>query len=351
MAAAADKKPWKVKWQYNDRGWQNFDDASNDQIESEYLRRASSSGGSMVFKLTAGFFAGKNYEFDCKRMKQINKDTGYERDVKDVRPRPVIGDKLMMRPSCEPNDVLKPGELGELVQDDRDSNPFKVRNPVSKKDQFFNENQVFLPNVVTNEKLYLAASLWNKYDVQDPECPDTIHIQAGLMELAKDLGVDMAAGDGYILAYLLNSTEIGTLRKFQVVKPDGIADVAKAKESCQRMMASLKASPAKFKEFWTWLFRYIMNDPDPRRKTNDFDLCVETWNLYLPSIWPLFPHWKKYISVVSKGKTKPLQGDVWECLLDFAFKYPSLDKFEDDGAWPSLFDAFFSNEGDWQSAP
>jgi len=234
---------------------------------------------------------------------------------------------------------------------------FSVDRALDRYFDYPNEYDHLKPKVLVDKAK--LARLFDTYATDpDPDAAGCIYGDL-LGPFYKALNVNPNLGDSMVVAWHLgvSPTEPGIFRKHlfeEALTPLGIDTLEALRRACTEWITAAKA-PDVFREFYAWLYAYINTDVNKKQHV-PFEVCVANWNLVLPSIWPLADQWALYtenllrVAARTKKPMKPINSDVWRSVCDFVWAAQTLDRFQDDGSWPSLIEGFFTNEGDWHAA-
>eukprot|EP00002_Diphylleia_rotans_P035514 TRINITY_DN7760_c0_g1_i2.p1 TRINITY_DN7760_c0_g1~~TRINITY_DN7760_c0_g1_i2.p1 ORF type:complete len:246 (-),score=64.56 TRINITY_DN7760_c0_g1_i2:260-997(-) len=198
-------------------------------------------------------------------------------------------------------------------------------------DEFYRNPRVASKSAVRVDANALQT-LFKKYQ----ETEETIG-QEGLMQLATDLSVSVEDVSMLLFAFKIKSKRMGVITRKEWV--EGLSALGCGTiQSIQSQLVSWKKEldiPAKFKEFYQYCFSYSKEDV---QKNLDVEMAVALWQLLLPGRFSLLPQFFEYLEV---AKTKVISKDAWNLMLDFENQTKGdLAKYDDQGAWPVLFDSF-----------
>ena len=114
----------------------------------------------------------------------------------------------------------------------------------------------------------------------------------------------------------------------------GVDSVQGMKDSFPRMQAELENSPARFAEFYSYVYDFAK---EPGKRSLSAETARFMWNLLLAEKFPLVEKWVAFL----ESHTRDIPQDTWQLFLDFVTTYGNdVSAYDDDGAWPVLIDEF-----------
>lgn len=158
------------------------------------------------------------------------------------------------------------------------------------------------------------------------------------LQLFKDLQVDPASDVAALaLAAACNASEMGIFRRREficgcaVLEVDTLEDMRSKMPEIRENVLSGKTLP----EVYTYTFGVALDAPS---KVLPLDEAEQYWALLLRE-WPLREEFCEWASRQMKGKA--INRDLWMMVLKFATEVPKdLSTYDDNPAWPVLFDEF-----------
>mmetsp|Transcript_17632 Transcript_17632/g.24490 ORF Transcript_17632/g.24490 Transcript_17632/m.24490 type:complete len:605 (+) Transcript_17632:224-2038(+) len=179
----------------------------------------------------------------------------------------------------------------------------------------------------------------NKDQPVEVDLKESIH-GAGLMEFAKDLGVESDDDPTLlVIAWKLKAEKVWELSKEEFMNGfmiNACNSIDKIKAKAKEWKDDLKTNAQHFKQFYNFVFDYLKED----KKVLLTEEAVIAWNLVLSSRkWPMFDDFVKFLQ--EEGK-KAISRDAWQQLWHFMQAYPNdLKQYDSMSSWPIIFDEFY----------
>jgi len=169
------------------------------------------------------------------------------------------------------------------------------------------------------------------------ENSDTIRVN-GVMKFIEDLGLPAEDVVLLVIAWHLKAKEMGTFSKEEFTggfRALGLDTIDKIRDRLDDFRAELKVQKT-FTEIYNYAFQFY-REPDKGRSID-----VTTADSLIGLLLPEGRHIKQirqFLKVQSEYKV--INMDQWMSILEFSRVIDeNFTNFEDDGAWPTLFDSF-----------
>lgn len=188
-----------------------------------------------------------------------------------------------------------------------------------------------------------AGTVFDAY--ADPEDPLWMNME-GIANMVGDLGLDAESDVRVlVLCWKLKSAE----KPGEIKRDEFLAGMREmgvdSKAALKTKLASLDTGfmeHREFREFYRFCFKF--NREDIQKKTLEKEMVIA----YLPMIVGSRSCFTdQYIEFLKSAPISRISSDEWNSFLEFSKEFESgIDKYEDDGAWPTLLDDFV----DWLRA-
>jgi len=219
-----------------------------------------------------------------------------------------------------------------------------------------------------------ARELFNRY--RDEEMADEEVIGSeGLEKLCQETQMDMEGAKPLVLAWILGAKALGrfskqewdsgtgtwqldTTEKISLAVDDlhlvifsgtGSDSSAGSKQTKKKetdaynktVLQQYQNDPSvAYRKFYTYLFELVK--PEQARNV-DMEIATAIWGTVLT---PQYPLCGELVEFINEKKTyRGVNKDLWSMTLEFCqeFQLDSLDKYETEGAWPTLMDDFVTH--------
>jgi len=179
-------------------------------------------------------------------------------------------------------------------------------------------------------------SLYRKY--RDPSESDKIATD-GVIKLFQDLEVDPTTEKVLILAWKWDAKTQGEFTKDEFM--EGMKDmkcdsIDKLKSKMKTLENDIKDENS-FQKYYKFVYNFAKTDP--QQKVLDIQTAIAYWRLVLGK--GRFHFLDSWTTFVEDHHKKSISKDQWNSLLDFSNTVKDdLDNFDEEGAWPAIFDDF-----------
>jgi len=178
----------------------------------------------------------------------------------------------------------------------------------------------------------------------DPEDPE-IMSESGMLQFFKDCGVNPDGYETLVVAYHLQTEEMGICEKDEFVKgfvDSGCSTKKEIKNVIQNRIKSVKTNNKEYKRFYKWLFVHVKEEA--KKKTIPTDLAMQLWSLVFASkrnSMALLDQWLQFCGDQKEKGLRVISRDLWEQIYDFLLETQQIDDYDDaGGSWPIAVDEF-----------
>uniref|UniRef100_H0XMH1 DCN1-like protein n=1 Tax=Otolemur garnettii TaxID=30611 RepID=H0XMH1_OTOGA len=179
------------------------------------------------------------------------------------------------------------------------------------------------------------------FECYKDEWEDAI-LEEGMARFCDDLGVDPAEFRMLLLAWKFQAATmcIFTRKEFfdgcKALSADSIDGI------CARFPSLLTEAKQenKFKDLYHFTFQFGL-DPEVGQRSLHLEIAIALWKLvFTQNTPPVLDQWLNFLTENPLGITRISQ-DTWNVFLDFTKVIePDFSNYNEDEAWPSLFDTF-----------
>jgi len=186
-------------------------------------------------------------------------------------------------------------------------------------------------------------SLFDK-NYGDPEEPE-IMSESGMLKFFKDCGVNPDGYETLVVAYHLQTSEMGIYEKDEFVKgfvDSGCSTKKEIKNVIQNRIKAVKTNNKEYKRFYKWLFVHVKEEE--KKKTIPTELAMQLWSLVFDSkrsSMALLDQWLGFCEDQKEKGLRVISRDLWEQIYDFLIEAQQVDDYDDaGGSWPVAVDEF-----------
>lgn len=162
----------------------------------------------------------------------------------------------------------------------------------------------------------------------------------GTIQYITDLGLSLEEPAVLAVAMTAGSPSVGTFTRKAFV--DGWASVggsslATQQSMCKKFAASMETLNPQFQKIYRFTYGFLLQEG---QRVLPQDIAVEYWKLLLPGKYEGLDQWLTFVTDVYK---RNISKDAWNMLYEFILyqaKDPSLENYDEDGAWPSVIDEY-----------
>jgi len=169
----------------------------------------------------------------------------------------------------------------------------------------------------------------------------------GFEKLHTDLGIDFTGKGPFLLAFKLNCKTYGQMTRDEFKKGFGgtwgVFTISDMKSKVSTMKSDITGDRDKFTAMYNWTFRYMKEND--QKKTIPQVYAHAVWTVLLKDHDPKLPLLEKFLEYVETTE-KAVTFDTWKESRKFLMTCSDVDKFENDGAWPTLVDNFLDKIGE-----
>jgi len=186
-------------------------------------------------------------------------------------------------------------------------------------------------------------SLFDK-NYGDPEEPE-IMSESGMLKFFKDCGVNPDGYETLVVAYHLQTSEMGIYEKDEFVKgfvDSGCSTKKEIKNVIQNRIKAVQTNNKEYKRFYKWLFVHVKEEE--KKKTIPTELAMQLWSLVFDSkrsSMALLDQWLGFCEDQKEKDLRVISRDLWEQIYDFLIEAQQVDDYDDaGGSWPVAVDEF-----------
>ena len=216
--------------------------------------------------------------------------------------------------------------------------------PIRKASNGVDSRRISFTSKEVSETKILAL-----FDLYKDPTEDAI-LADGVEKFCQDLNVRPEEFKVLVLAWKYGA---GTMCKFtrsefvngcKSLKADSVKGI---QSKFVDMLKEVK-NPEQFKDFYKWTYKFGL-DSEQGQRTLPTDIAVSLWRLVYTQNEPsILKRWLDFLEVHTGIKGIPK--DTWDMFLNFAETVgDDLGFYDDNEAWPSLFDDFVEYENDRQN--
>ncbi|XP_019880864.2 DCN1-like protein 3 [Aethina tumida] len=185
------------------------------------------------------------------------------------------------------------------------------------------------------------------FETYKDECEDTI-LAEGIEQLCKDLQVSPDDFKVLVLAWKLNAEQMCRFTRVEFV--NGLrsmrADSIKSIQTrLPEVVADVEQNDEQFKDLYRFTFRFGL-DTAAGQRILPTDMATVLWRLvFTVREPPILGRWLRFLD--THQSIRGIPRDTWNMFLNFAEAVgDDLSCYDDNEAWPSLFDDFVEYEND-----
>ncbi|AOW07726.1 defective in cullin neddylation protein 1 [Yarrowia lipolytica] len=181
-----------------------------------------------------------------------------------------------------------------------------------------------------------ASKVFDKYRNADS---DEIDLD-GTIQYITDLGLSLEEPTVLAVAMTAGSPSVGTFTRKPFV--EGWAaiggDTLPAQQKlCRSFAESMTSLNADFQKIYKFTYGFLLQEG---QRVLPQETAVDYWRLLLTG---KYEHLDKWLSFVTEKYKRNISRDAWNMLYEFMLfqaKDPSLESYDEDGAWPSVIDEY-----------
>jgi len=202
--------------------------------------------------------------------------------------------------------------------------------------QAYQQHEGPVKSTSSNTNNAKLESLYKKY--RDPSETDKITTE-GVIKLFEDLEVDTTNETALILSWIWNAKTQGEFTKEEFI--EGMKNMKC--DSIEKLKSRMKSldNEIRDKESYQKYYKFVYNfaKADPQQKVLEVQTAIAYWRLILGK--KRFHFLDTWTTFVEEHHKKSISKDQWNSLLDFANTVKDdLENFDENGAWPAIFDDF-----------
>lgn len=191
------------------------------------------------------------------------------------------------------------------------------------------------------------AKLNALFDVYKDEEEDTI-LEEGIEQLCKDLQVSPDEFKVLVLAWKLNTEQMCRFTRQEFVtglKKIRADNVKTLQARLPELVSEVESSDDAFKNLYRFTFKFGLDSPSGQRIL-PIDVAMILWKLvFTVREPPILDRWLNFLKKHEQYRGIPK--DTWNMFLNFSETVGNdLSSYDDNEAWPSLFDDFVEYEND-----
>jgi len=178
----------------------------------------------------------------------------------------------------------------------------------------------------------------------DPEEPE-IMSESGMLQFFKDCGVNPDGYEPLVVAFHLQTAEMGIYEKDEFVKGfvnSGCSTKKEIKNVIQNRIKAVQTNNKEYKRFYKWLFVHVKEEE--KKKTIPTELAIQLWSLVFASkqsSMALLDQWLEFCEAEKEKGLRVISRDLWEQIYDFLMEAQQIDDYDDaGGSWPVAVDEF-----------
>ncbi|XP_022916807.1 DCN1-like protein 3 [Onthophagus taurus] len=191
------------------------------------------------------------------------------------------------------------------------------------------------------------VKLNNLFDNYREKDEDMIRVD-GIIQLCKDLQVLPEDFKILVLAWKLNAEQMCRFTRGEFVNglKSMCCDSIKAVQNkLPDLVSEIEDSPELFKDLYRFTFNFGLDIQSGQRSLLT-EMAIDLWNLvFTIRKPPILTRWIKFLQ--RHPSIKGIPRDTWNMFLNFSETVgDDLSSYDDNEAWPSLFDDFVEYEND-----
>jgi DCN1-like protein 1/2 len=189
------------------------------------------------------------------------------------------------------------------------------------------------PKPVNNSKI---EKIFDEYCENDKN----VILMNGTERLCADLNVDPNNVLMLVLSWHLESESMCEFSRAGWIKgwsKFGVQSLQQMRDTIPELKKDL-SDPAIFKQIYVWTFGWAKS-LDSQQKSLPLETAIAFWELILEK--DKYIHLDLWIEFLVNEYKKSINKDVWSLLLDFMNTIGhDFSGYDEDGAWPTVFDSF-----------
>ncbi|CAG5115631.1 unnamed protein product [Candidula unifasciata] len=159
----------------------------------------------------------------------------------------------------------------------------------------------------------------------------------GMEKFCEDIGVEPENIVMLVIAFKLGAKNLGffTYDEWMMGMTELQCDTIEKLQNRLDYLRALLNEPPIFKNIYRFAFDFAR---EKDQRCMDIDTAKAMLSLVLGKSWPLFSSFHQFLE---QSKYKVINKDQWCNILEFSRTIkPSLDNYDEDGAWPVMLDEF-----------
>ncbi|GJQ80059.1 hypothetical protein Trydic_g19346 [Trypoxylus dichotomus] len=170
----------------------------------------------------------------------------------------------------------------------------------------------------------------------------------GIEQLCKDLQLSPDEFKVLVLAWKLNAEQMCRFTRSEFVsglKSMGVDSIKGIQTKLPELVSELEANGELFKDLYRFTFKFGLDVPNGQRILFT-DIAILLWKLvFTVREPPILGRWLKFLEC--HPSIRGIPRDTWNMFLNFSETVGNdLSSYDDNEAWPSLFDDFVEYEND-----
>lgn len=186
----------------------------------------------------------------------------------------------------------------------------------------------------------------NLFDLYKDEKEDNI-LAEGIEQLCADLQVSPEEFKVLVLAWKLNAEQMCRFTRSEFVNGLKVmcVDSVKGIQTClPELVNEVKNNPDTFKDLYRFTFKFGLDSPS---RSLSIDMAICLWKLVFTVCEPPILNRWLYFLEKNRHNIKSIPRDTWNMFLNFSEAVgEDLSSYDDNEAWPCLFDDFVEYERD-----
>lgn len=203
------------------------------------------------------------------------------------------------------------------------------------------------PPMGTSDSKLSDVKLNSLYEVYKDEQEDAI-LAEGIEQLCKDLQVSPDEFKVLVLAWKLNAEQMCRFTRLEFVKglkQMRVDSIKSIQARLPELVNEVANDPELFKDLYRFTFKFGL-DSGTGQRILPSDMAIVLWRLvFTVREPPILNRWLSFLE--SHPLIRGVPRDTWNMFLNFSEAVGNdLSSYDDNEAWPTLFDDFVEYEND-----
>lgn len=198
--------------------------------------------------------------------------------------------------------------------------------------------EVAIDHILSTPQVDLSGAS-KVFDAYRNAATDEIDLD-GTINYITDLGLSLEEPTVLAVAMTAASPAVGTFTRTPFVEgwaAIGGDSLAAQKKLCKGFATCMTSLNADFQKIYKFTYGFLLQEG---QRVLPQETAVDYWRLLLTD---KYEHLDKWLAFVTEKYKRNISKDAWNMLYEFMLfqmKDPSLESYDEDGAWPSVIDEY-----------